>query len=117
MSTILVENGTEADFDIIAGNFDQVPISDDKFALLQPFAQYLGKIKDNQKFQKGIDMIASFRDKIPANYQAQTTPFFNNVVLNSIITQKTAALKENSSPDLQAQIDYVKAKIQGKKGF
>lgn len=115
INRFLIENGAEEDFDIIAGNFDKLPVNDAKFEALRTFAQYLSKFNNSEKFKKGIDMIISFRDAIPASYQNQTTPFFNNIVLQGILTQKTAALKGNNAEAIQQQIDYVKGKIEGKK--
>ncbi|MEO6000278.1 MAG: hypothetical protein ABIN89_25805, partial [Chitinophagaceae bacterium] len=83
----------------------------------QPFAQYLAKVVNTEKFNKGVDFIVAFRDAIPANYQSQTTPFINNVVLNSIISKKTAALSGTDATNIQQQIDYLKGKIVAKKGF
>lgn len=116
MSQILAENGTENDFDFIAGNFSRLPVGDPKFEALQPFAQYLGKVNNTEKFKKGIDMIVSFREAIPANYKSQTTPFINNVVLKSILTQKTA-FKGIDAADLKQQLDYVNSQIGDKKAF
>jgi aminopeptidase N len=116
LSEVLIETGTEEDFDFIAGNFDKLPLGDAKFEAMQPFSMYLAKLNNTEKFKKGIDMITSFRDGIPANYQSQTTPYINNIILKGIVTQKMAALKNNDA-SIQQQIDYVKEKIDGKKGF
>lgn len=116
ITQILIEKGDEGDFNMIAHNFGGLPFSDAKFEALQPFAQYLGKISNTDNFKKGIDLIVAFRDNIPLNYRSQTTPFINNVVLRSVITQKTAAMKSSDSA-IQEQVDYVKEKIADKKSF
>ena len=110
ISQILIKNGTDEDFDFIGGSFDKLPVSDAKFTALQPFAQYLAKLNNIEKFKKGIDMITSFRDAIPSTYQSQTTPFINDIVLKGVMTQKTAALKGNAEI-IQPQIDYLKSKL------
>ena len=117
MTQILIEKGSEDDFDMIANNFAQLPFSDAKFEALQPFAQYLGKVVNIEKFKKGVDLIVAFRDAIPANYQSQTTPFINNVVLGSIVSKKTSALNGTNTDNIQQQIDYLKGKMVAKKGF
>lgn len=117
ITQLLMEGGAESDFDIIADNFGKMPFGDAKFEALQPFAQYLGKVIITEKFKKGVDLITSFRDGIPANYQSQTTPFINNVVLRSIVSQKTSALKGSDAGNIQQQLDYLKAQITDKKGF
>lgn len=113
---ILIEKGDEGDFIMIARNFGSLSFGDAKFEALQPFAQYLGKITNTDNFKKGVDLIVSFRDDIPLNYRSQTTPFINNVVLGSIITQKTAAMK-GIDTSIQEQLDYVKGKIAAAKSF
>lgn len=115
ISAVLIEAGTEDDFDVIAGNFNSLPFGQEKFEALEPFAKYLGKVQNTDKVKKGVDLIVAFRDGIPENYQAQTTPYINNIVLKSIITKKTAAAKTNTS--LQSQIDYINTKTDNKKGF
>lgn len=117
VSQLLIEGGTEADFDIIAGNFNKLPVSDAKFEALQPFADFLGKVTNTEKFKKGVDMITDFRDAIPAAYKNQTTPYINNMILKSIATKKAA----QTDASAKEQADYIKAKTTApaadKKGF
>ncbi|MEO5682478.1 MAG: M1 family metallopeptidase [Chitinophagaceae bacterium] len=116
VSQILIEaGGGEEDFDVIAGNFGKLPVSDAKFEALQPFAEYLAKLGNTEKVKKGVDMIVELRDAVPAQYKAQITPFINNVVLRSIVNKKRTASQSN--PDLQEQIKYINSRIEEKKGF
>ncbi|MBE7173573.1 MAG: M1 family peptidase [Williamsia sp.] len=117
MNQVMMETGTEEDFNTISKNFDRLPLSDAKIEAMQPFSQYLAKINDTEKFKKGINMIVSLRDAIPAQYQAQFTPFVNNMILKGIVTKKKAELKGDREAEIQKQIDYVNAVIEGKKGF
>jgi len=110
VSQVLIEGGTEEDFDVIAGNFAKLPVSDSKFEALQPFGEYLGKLTNTEKVKKGVDMIVEFREAIPSAYKAQTSPFINNVILKGIFTKKNAA-------GLKEQADYIQSKIDTKKGF
>jgi aminopeptidase N len=114
VSQLLIEGGTEEDFDVIAGNFNKLPVSDSKFEALQPFADYLAKLGNTQKVKKGIDMIVEFREAIPAAYKNQTSPFINNIILTGIMTKKNAA-KDNAA--FQEQATYIKSKIEDKKAF
>ncbi len=116
VSQLLIEaGGGEEDFDVIAGNFGKLPVSDAKFEALQPFAQYLGTITNTEKVKKGVDMIVDLREAVPAQYKAQLTPFINNVVLRSIANKKRSGAQTNA--DLQEQVKYINEKIQEKKGF
>ena len=116
VSQILIEGGSgEEDFDIIAGNFGKLPVSDAKFEALQPFADYLGSLGNTEKVKKGVDMIVDLREAVPAQYNSQLTPFINNMVLKSIANKKKAGAESN--PALQEQIKYINDKIAVKKAF
>jgi aminopeptidase N len=116
VSQLLIEGGGgEEDFDIIAGNFAKMPVSQDKLDALQPFALYVSKLNDTQKVKKAIDMIVQFRDAIPGANKAQIAPVINNIILKGIIKQKSAAAASNAS--VREQIDYINSKIGEKKGF
>lgn len=111
----LIESGDESAFEPVASAFEKLPLGQEKFELIQPFCSLLGKISNTEKVKKGVDLIAAFRDEIPEQYGI--TPVINNF-LKSIITKKEAAKSgaENKAA-LQEQIDYVKEKMAGKKGF
>jgi aminopeptidase N len=116
VSQLLIEGGGgEEDFDIIAGNFGKIPISDAKFEALQPFADYLGNIANTEKVKKGVDMIVDFREGVPAQYKDQVTALINNMILKGIINKKKAAAESN--PDAREQIRYINSKIEVKKAF
>jgi hypothetical protein len=94
----------ESEFDVLAAKFDDLPFGNNKFSLLQPFANYLKRIKDPKKFRKGIDMIISFRDTIPKQYAEQILPYFNGMILNGIASAKQSA-------GMTDQAEYVKSKM------
>jgi aminopeptidase N len=95
---------SENDFDSLAIKFDKLPFGNNKFNLLQPFANYLKKIKDPDKFRRGIDIIVSFRDTIPSEYRQQIVPYFNSMILNGIASSKQKA-------GMADQAEYVKSKM------
>jgi aminopeptidase N len=95
---------SENDFDSLAIKFDKLPFGNNKFNLLQPFSNYLKKIKDPDKFRRGIDIIVSFRDTIPAEYRQQIVPYFNSMILNGIASSKQKA-------GMADQAEYVKSKM------
>jgi aminopeptidase N len=115
MTTILVKSGDENSFDIIAKAFNDMPISQAKFNLLQPFCEFLAITKDTKKVKTGVDMVIEFRDALAAY---GLTPFVNNL-LKGVITKKTAASAAAADKTgMQEQIDYISAKIEGdKKSF
>ena len=95
---------SENDFESLAGRFDRAPFGNKKFTLLQPFSNYLKKVKNTDNFKKGIDMIVSFRDSIPEQSRQQLIPYFNVSILNNIATSKQKA-------GMIEQAEYVKSKI------
>jgi aminopeptidase N len=111
ISEVLMKFGDESNFDVIADNFDKMPVTQNKFSSLQPYAALLSKIQNTDKLKRGIDQIVKFRDAIPASVRVQTDPYINNLILKSIATKKDAA-------GLKEQADYIKAKMADtKKGF
>ena len=61
-----------------------LPFGNEKFAILQPFADYLKRTSNPDNFKQGIDMIVTFRDTVPEQYRQMLTPYFNGMILNSI---------------------------------
>ena len=78
INNILVKNGTEADFDFIAANYDKAPPSFEKIKQTSEFANYLSKLNDITKIKTGIDNIMHFRKIIPEQFRPQTDPSFKS---------------------------------------
>lgn len=110
ISESLIKFGDESAFDVIAPIFDELPLGQAKFEKLQPFANFLAKVKDPEKFKKGVDMIIKFREAVPQAFRNQTDPFINNIVLKGLATKKQQA-------GMKEQADYVNSKLAGGKGF
>jgi aminopeptidase N len=110
ISETMIKFGDESAYDVIAPIFEDLPVSQAKFEKLQPFANFLVKVKDPAKFKAGVDMIVTFREAIPQSVRNQTDPFINNVVLKGLATNK-----EKSGE--KALADYVTSKLAGQKGF
>ena len=110
ISESLIKYGDEAAFDVIAKNFEDLPLSQAKFDKLPIFASFLEKVKDPAKVKRGVDLITEFRDAIPSAFRQQTDPFINNVVLKGLAAKKTAQ-------GLNDQADYINSKLGDKKGF
>jgi aminopeptidase N len=107
VTNVLFSYSNESDFDSLSTRFGELPFGNEKFFILQPFANYMKRVKDPVKFRKGINMIVSFRDTIPAQYRVQTDPYFNAMILSGIASSKT-------SKGLTDQADYVKSKLPNK---
>jgi aminopeptidase N len=104
VNNILFTYSGEDDFDSLAVRFDAMPFGNEKFSILQPFANYLKRINNSDNFRKGVDMIVSFRDTIPTQYRQMLEPYFNGMILNGIAFSK-------QSHGMTEQADYVKSKL------
>ncbi|MFA5328967.1 MAG: M1 family aminopeptidase [Prolixibacteraceae bacterium] len=98
---------SESEFDSLAARFDHMPDGYPKFRQLEPFANFLKRVKNTENFKKGIDMIVSFRDSIPILNQEFALPYINGKILNEIATFK-------QSLGLTEQADYVNSKLPAK---
>ena len=107
VSNVLFSYSGENDFDSLAARFDNLSFGNEKFMILQPFANYLKRVKNQVNFTKGIDMIVGFRDTIPEQYRQMIAPYFNGMILSGIAASK-------QSKGLTEQADYVKSKLPGK---
>ena len=78
VNKILINNGTEADFDFIAQSYNTAPPSFEKLSMTKKFGDYLLKVNDPAKIKKGIDYIMKFRNIIPEAFRGQTDPAFKS---------------------------------------
>lgn len=87
ITDILVEKGTEADFDLIANAYKTAPPSQEKIMGTTKFASYLAKLNDMAKIKKGIDYIIDFRNQVPEAYHAYVDPAFK-AAFDKLIKEK-----------------------------
>ncbi len=102
LRSALIHYSDESHFDVVSKQFDALPFGEEKFELLSPFADYIGKIKNTENFKKGVDMIIKFRNQIPETYRSRTD-FFIFGTLNKIAQQKQASGETDKA-------DYIKSK-------
>ena len=101
---VLMDFGSENDFDFIADKYATQPLSQAKIEATVKFASYLGDVKSTEKVKKGVDAIVSFREAIPHQYRSQTDGPINQMILG--------ALREKKEADgLKEQADYIKSKL------
>lgn len=112
ITAVMIESGDESSADMILKNFESMPLSQNKFNLLQTLGSFLGKTKNTDIFKRGVDDIVAFRDAIPESFKGQTDQFINGVLLKGLAAKK----KEEG---LTEQSDYVISKLpaEDKKGF
>ena len=93
INKIFLEQGTEADFDIISSGYNNLPPSDEKITSTKDFATYLSNLTDINKVKTGINYIIEFRNQIPKEYQPYTDPAFKSSL--DIIAKKKGVEIEN----------------------
>ena len=93
VSSTLIANGTEEDFDFVAERYNSAPPSQDKLEMTETFSEYLLKINDVARIKKGIDYIIKFRSFIPEQYKSFTDPAFKGA-LDKISAAKSGAVAD-----------------------
>ncbi len=71
---VLVDKGSEADYDFVADRYENAPLGRAKIQMTVSYCQFLEKVSDVNKVKKGIDDIIKFRGQIPAEYHQYTDP-------------------------------------------
>jgi aminopeptidase N len=107
INNILVRAGNQEVYDRITSKFESMPLSNEKLQTLEDLAKLLENVNEDEKFKKGVNLITDFRDSLPAEIQAQTTPYINNVFLTGLMNKKNEKGKKEHA-------DYVKSKIASK---
>ena len=104
ISNVMFLYSDEKDFDALASRFVDLPFGYAKLRLLEPFSDFLKRIKNIDNFNKGIDMILSFRDSLPIQSREWNVPYINDIVLSGIAKAKQTA-------GMTGQADYVNSKL------
>ncbi len=74
VNDIIMSNGTEADFELVANSYDKAPLSREKVDASATFAAYLEKVQNIASVKKGIDMIIKFRNSVPEQFRGFVDP-------------------------------------------
>jgi aminopeptidase N len=80
VNDILIDNGTEADFDFISKMYSDAPLSFEKVTMTKKFSEYLGKINNISKIKTGIDKIMDFRNAIPEQFRGSVDAGFKTAL-------------------------------------
>ncbi len=115
VTPILIQNGAEGDFDVIAANFKNL-YGQAKIDAIPLFAQYLVKINELEPFKKGVELIMQLKKDLPSSQQAEGTAFLT-IILREMLKGKNEALQRNTSANTQLQIDYLKEQMDFKKAM
>ena len=76
VNKILMTNGTEDDYDFIAGTYNEAVFTLEKLDATESFCKYLEKINDVSKIKKGVGYVLKYRQRIPNAYKIYTESAF-----------------------------------------
>jgi len=74
VNDIILSEGTEADFDLVSGRYEKMPLSQEKVSASATFAAYLEKVQNVANVKKGIDLIVKFRYQVPEQFRGFVDP-------------------------------------------
>ncbi len=74
VNEVLMSEGTEADFDLLASRYEKMPLSQEKVGASATFAAYLEKVQNMANVKKGIDLIIKFRNQVPEQFRGFVDP-------------------------------------------
>lgn len=77
---IIMSKGKPEDYDFITKTYDDMPPQQGKLDATVAFCKFLAKLNNKEKIKKGIDMVVSFRNKIPKAYWNFTDPAFKGAL-------------------------------------
>ena len=120
ITTTIASTGDESMAEELIGGFAKMPMGQEKFQQLNALGTYLAALKNTEKVKQGVDEIVKFRDGIPEQFQNQTNPFINGVILKDLLAKKDEQSKADAgNTALKELVEYIKSKLpaEDKKGF
>jgi aminopeptidase N len=120
ITTVIASSGDESMSEEMIGGFAKMPMGQEKFQHLNALGAYLVALKNTEKVKEGVDEIVKFRDGIPEQFQNQTNPFINGVILVELFKKKEEQSKADpGNTALKELAEYIKSKLpaEDKKGF
>ena len=91
VGSVIMQNPGDGDFNLILDSYKSPITSEDealgKLRNTFTFADYLSKLKNDEKIKKGVDEIMNFRKQLPPDIKKLVDPRFKNA-LNKISTSR-----------------------------
>ena len=103
----MIRFGDESAAELILGNFEKMPMSQEKFEALEPMLEFLTKVKNLENFKRGVNEIMKFTREIPEQYRDQVSQMITFMLGN--------LQKKKAAEGLKEQADYLDSQL--KKGF
>lgn len=108
ISVVMIKYGDETAAPIILGNFEQMPLSQEKFEAIMPLADFLMRVKSTDILKRGIDNITGLVAEIPEAYRGQVSQFVQELLQQMQKAKLASGQKEHA--------DYIQSKL-NKKDF
>jgi aminopeptidase N len=110
--TIAYVSFDESSSDSILTQFEGMPMSQNKFNMLQSVSDVIENTKNMTTFKRGVDDVVKLRDAIPQSLRGQTDPIINGVLFKGVAARKKEA-------GHMEQFNYIVSKLpaEDKKGF
>lgn len=102
--SLLARTGDESSADMALGFLERMNKWQDKYQVLQPIGNLLGKIRNMDIVKRGIDDIVACRDAIPEDVRSRTDLLINGTLLKGLVAKKKEA-------GLNEQADYIQSKL------
>lgn len=87
VNRILIASGDENAYDRLQDKFLEMPLSNEKFMMLQQIAGLSTSMKDINKARQALLLIIQFREQLPAGIKEQAAPFINNYILRDAMNK------------------------------
>jgi len=100
VTKVIMENGTEDDFNIILENYRNSPASQTKIEETFAFANYLANVKNGMNVKKGVDEIMKLRNQIPERFRSFVDPAFRQA-----FSKISTAKRSEGNTELAAYIN------------
>jgi aminopeptidase N len=104
----MIKYGDDSASDIILGNFEEMPLGQQKFEAIKPLTDFLAKTKSMETLKRGVDAIIKFNGEVPEQFRDQVTPFIEGLLKGVQKAKSDAGQKEMA--------DYIDSRL-SKKGF
>jgi aminopeptidase N len=103
ITSALIRGGDESAAATVLSNFEQMPLSQEKFETLRLLREYLERVKNPVMFKRGIDDIVAAEQQVPESFRGQVSGFITQV-LTALQNLKTASGEKELA-------DYVQQKL------
>ena len=86
----MIKYGDESSAGLVLSNFEEMPLSQQKFEAIKPLVDMMNRTKSMETFTRGVDDIIKFNGQVPEAFRGQVTTFIEGL-LKDLQKNKEAA--------------------------